>query len=451
MRALQMYAVLRDELDPSDEERLLWICDQVAPTPPPELTPVIEDAAEKGSPIVRRAAMNALAIAAFYAGDRPTAERLWTRGLREPHLTRDRYWIRSCLNLAMALFERRCVFEPLALTAVGKRAAIDAGLPYLRSYATVRHAHILILVGDLERARAELDEADAANVQIHEEGQRRVVLHEAMTARALLYEAAGDPEAAYDERARQLAWLEEYRHVENPVLAEVHMAKLELHFDLAVDERIDVLCEFEEIPDRYALDMSWRETWQRQFLGLRIRDAVARGASESALDYARRLLDLLRTGTHDSRTAARASALGRLLTNELKVPALARAAFELGSEACVGRIVEAYRASLEIPELSEATADNWSTLLRYRKRLLEQQRELLEAVAEHLKPGEPAYDLLARNDLISVCAWCGRARTHDRTWLPVSHLLPPDKAFRVSHGICEVCRDEHFPRRRGSG
>jgi hypothetical protein len=446
VRALQMYAALREELDPSDDERILWICDQVAPTPPPELTPVFERAANEGSPVVRRAALHALASAAFYAGDRAAAERLWTRGMREPHVERDRYWIRSCLNLAMVLFERRCVFEPLVLTGVGKRAAMIAGLPYLRAYAALRHAHILTLVGDLERAREELDDADSVIDEIHDEGERRVVMHEARTARALLFEAGGDLEAAHEERSRQLAWMEEYRHVENPVLAQVHMAKLELRFGLEEDERIAVLCEFEEIPHLYALDKEWRETWRRRFIGLRIREATARGARESALHHSRWLLDLLRIATRDPRTAARASALGRLLAQDLQEPTLARAAFELGSEACVERILEAYHASNTIPELSEATADNWEALMRYRKQLLEQQRELLESVASHLRPGEPAYDLLAHNDLISVCAWCGRARTHEHTWLPVSHLLPPERSYSVSHGICEDCREAHFPR-----
>ena len=77
---------------------------------------------------------------------------------------------------------------------------------------------------------------------------------------------------------------------------------------------------------------------------------------------------------------------------------------------------------------------------------MDEQRDLLDGVAAHLQPGEPAFDLLARDDMIRVCAWCGRVRSGDNDWLPVSHYRPADRAPQVSHGICETCREQHFPR-----
>jgi len=444
--ALRLYASLRDRISIDDDERILWICEQVAPTPPFELEPLLRRVADDATGLVRRAAQHALGTMSFFSGEYAVAEGHWLRGLRASAAERDRIWIRCCLNLAMVMAERRCLFEPLVLTGHGKRAAIAADIPYLRAYAAARSADIAIRLGELDYAEAELAEVEATLPRIEACSERRVVMHEAWTARDLLLRERGDLQGAFAVRMQMIPWLEEYGHVEDALMAEVHIARLELLFDLEPQDRVLHIEEFATLADRFKMGASWHARWRRKQLGLRLRHAAAQGKREAALGYARELLDRLRADSMQTRTEMHASLLARGLADQLDAPELAQEALELASSACLERIVEAHRASREIPELMAATPEESAMLQRYRKRLIDQRRDLLDAIAAHLRPGEPAFDLLARDDLIRLCAWCGRVRTGENTWLPVSHYLPDDHAAQVSHGICETCRDEHFPR-----
>jgi len=47
---------------------------------------------------------------------------------------------------------------------------------------------------------------------------------------------------------------------------------------------------------------------------------------------------------------------------------------------------------------------------------------------------------------ICVCAWCRLLRGPDGLWLPVRELDVPTGAVRVTHGICEACRDTALAR-----
>jgi hypothetical protein len=176
---------------------------------------------------------------------------------------------------------------------------------------------------------------------------------------------------------------------------------------------------------------------------MEMRFALDRGDRAAALVWAGELLDLYRADA-GSRAMEDATALGRTFVEELHAPDAARVAFDIAATASLRSIVEAHRATCDLPELAEATPYDWELLARYRQRLASGQRDLLDTVAAHLRPGEPAFDLLASNDLFRLCAWCGRVRASDDHWLPVAHFLPPDDSPRVTHGICPDCRTRFF-------
>ncbi|MDH3591005.1 MAG: hypothetical protein OER88_03950, partial [Planctomycetota bacterium] len=262
--------------------------------------------------------------------------------------------------------------------------------------------------------------------------------------RARLTAVREGPEQALAVRRKQLAWLEAYEHSERPLVASVRISMIALRFKAGTEDRAQLIEELEAIPDEFELGDSWRTEWYWAYGELRMRYALEDlGDRESALYWARELLELYRASSDSM--AANAAALARVFARELDAPDDARRAFELASTACLQRIMQAHQASEEIPELAEATPEDWATLAGYRDRLAREQGDLLDAVASHLKKGVPAFDLLARDDFICICAWCRRVRTREQTWLPVAHFLPSDPSPQVSHGICEVCRNRHFP------
>ncbi len=442
--ALALYAAACDEIDAHDEERLLWICDQVAPTPPVALGPLLHRVADTGTGVLKRAAIHTLATQAWYTGDSEEAEFGWRRGIRENDGARDLYWIRSVLNLANAQSTRDCVFEPMVLTRMGQRVASELERPYLRLYATTQLANILLRVNDPDGAQRELASAEAGIGSLQRTSKRRVIRHNVFDGQADLYVARGQHGQALRSRTAQIEWIESYGYVEDAVLAVVMIQRLRLLFDLRPKDRADWVQQCEAIPDRFDLQASWRLVWERTLAEFNMRFALEQQADRAAaLHWGRRALALLHD-VPDSQAVLDACVLGRTFADELRSPDDAREAFELASVASLRRILEAHRDVKRLPELAEATPEDYAVLQGYQKHLSHEQQELLSNVARHLRPGEPAFELLSSDSWICLCAWCGRVRAQDHTWLPVSHLVPQDQLNEVTHGICESCRRRHF-------
>lgn len=443
-KALAIYAECQDDIAAADAERILWICEQVAPTPPPALDRLFARAMETGTPLVRRAALHARATVAWFEGRAADAERLWGAGLSDATAEGDRFWIRSCLNLATVMMARECEFEALVLTGMGLRAAQAADLPYLAAFASIRRATLLIRMGDLARAEEQLLECAGHLGRVQRDAERRVVEYEYLTAQSTLRESEGRVAEALALRDRQLEVLQSYGHVEDAILYAVELEQRRLQFELTPDQRPELSAAVEELPNRYTLGPAHRTDWQRVRSALATRHALAQGDLNTAREHARASLVLLTNDVPDSERVIPAADLGQLFAGELDAPEDARRAFDLAATACLRRIVEAHKASHQIPALADATREEWAVLSAYRERLARSQAELLQAVAAVLKPGAPAFDLLVESDAIRVCAWCQRVRTTDGEWLPMAHYIPSTRELMVSHGICQDCLERVF-------
>lgn len=440
--ALQAYAALQDQVRADDHDRVLWICDQLAPTPPASLLPLLRRVQQQGPLLLRRAALHAEASCHWYAGRGEEAERAWAQGLRVAAETRDRYWVRSCLNLAMVMQQRYCTFEPLVLGGMGRRAAQEIDEPYLVAFAALCLTQLLLKMGLIERAAAELAIAEESLPRVERVSHQRVVEYEWLRVNVQLLKAQGDRRAALAKSDEEMAFLDsrEEGSVEAPILAATMLTHLDLQYTELPERRAEVLAQFESFPREHALGPDWLAHWERVRIGRYLQYAVEQGNLSGARTLAQDLLALIREDATESRKVLMAANLGRILAEDLGDPTGSREAFEVASAACLNRIVEADRASREIPELAEATPDDWQALRAYRKRLATQQQELLESVARHLKPGEAAHDVLVTGDMIRMCAWCSRVCTTDGVWKPLAHFVPARPTQGVTHGICETCK-----------
>ena len=46
---------------------------------------------------------------------------------------------------------------------------------------------------------------------------------------------------------------------------------------------------------------------------------------------------------------------------------------------------------------------------------------------------------------IPICAWCKKIRNDDGRWQPIEVYFHEQTQARLSHGLCEECRQVHFP------
>ncbi|MEM1416674.1 MAG: hypothetical protein AAGH15_17310 [Myxococcota bacterium] len=440
--ALEGYAALQDRIAVNDAERILWLADQVAPPPPPELGRLFARVSDAGDAPLRRAAEHAQATIAWFAGRREEAELRWSRCMHAAD--RDRVWIRTCLSLSMALGARGCLFEPVVLSGLGARAAADLGEPYLEAYAAFARASLLLDMGDTARAEAAARDGSEAAAAVRCPGRGRVVAYMRFDVRADLHQARGALDQALLEREKQLAWLKGHGAGQGPVLAEVHGRLLALRYELEPSRRRSTLAAIARLPDTYRLGPGWAGDGLRDLLLLRLRDAVERGAAAEARKTARSLLDDLAADRHASRRVRTATRVALSLAPLEDDEGLARKALELASQASLLRILVAARVTREIPALAHATTEDWEILRAYREHLRAEQQAVLETVATVLEPGVASLEFLVEDGSLSICAWCQGVRTAHDTWLPLAHYVPTDTAFAVSHGICPACVGQYF-------
>ncbi len=444
--ALRAYADVQEQIGTEDRERILWIADQSAPGPPAELDPLFERVlARAGDPELIRAAHHARALIAWFEGRAEAAEAGWAAAMQLTASGRDRSWIRSCLNLGMALLARGCLFEPVVLTGMGARAAARAKQPYLEAYAAFVRAALLLGIDDLPRAESEAARARLAAAKVDDPGELRVLEYLRFDLGVGQLRARRELRAALAELERQRAWLDAYGEAEPVVLAEVEGRQLAVRYELEPESRAAIVDTLQRLPETYALGPAWAGDGRRDAWALAIRHAVESGDACAAGREARALMDDLRSEARASRRVRRAMGLGQLLAGlGPQADELAHEALALASEACLARIQAAERATHDIPALAEATPDDWQILADFRRRLRDEQAAVLATVAEVLQPGAPAFELLVRDDMICICAWCSRVRTASDAWLPVAHFVPATGAIAVTHGMCEACMETHF-------
>ncbi len=444
-RAIALYAAHQESIDGEDEDRLGWISQNVAPNALPVLAPLLERVAASATGPARQFATHSIGAQAWYEGRCDEAEQCWRTVLRE--LQDDSpLWVRACLNLAAALSERSHYFESLVLTGMGARAAEKHGLAYFAAFAAIRRGATLATIGDHQRARTIAAESEERLAAMTDAQQRAVLETEALSVWSQIFIETKQWERALSAVNRRIAILPQCSPAPS-IIGEAHICRIRVRFELEHERRAELLELLDAIPQYFALADDWKIGWQLQRLELRVRYALEDCKDrEVALDYAQQHLALIRQSSNSDATRAMgAAALARQLADDIVAPDEARAAFDLAATASLRRIVQAHRAIDELPELAQATPDDWIALGQYRQRLADRQREIAARVAVHFTPNDPAFDLIVSDDLVKVCAWCNRVAMRDHTWLPLEHFSPADSGFSVTHGICIPCRDQHFP------
>ncbi len=162
------------------------------------------------------------------------------------------------------------------------------------------------------------------------------------------------------------------------------------------------------------------------------------------------LLDLLELEQRERHSAGDrmiiAGRLARLLSDSGGADDLARRALRVAAGGVIERIAELERFLRALPQLCFAGPRERAILDDHRARFLARHEKLLDVVYGMLEatPDDASqFESADGNDplCICICAWCRLLRGPDGLWLPVRKLDVPTGALRVSHGICESCRD----------
>ncbi len=92
----------------------------------------------------------------------------------------------------------------------------------------------------------------------------------------------------------------------------------------------------------------------------------------------------------------------------------------------------------------QAAQPSSSLVQASRARFARDRAELLKTIAQSLEASAPnrraLAELLLRDDVLSVCAWCGRVRVPGSGWLPIQQYVPEWVPGCLTHGMCGDCR-----------
>jgi tetratricopeptide (TPR) repeat protein len=183
-------------------------------------------------------------------------------------------------------------------------------------------------------------------------------------------------------------------------------------------------------------ELEFAEQRARCLLGLRPEtDGIA--AAEALLTGLRAAPD----GTVGSVWRLRAAmAIGSRLAELVGPSPVTKAAWDLAGHALLVRVFEIDACLRTMPELSTAGADVFALLNEYRDRFRERHQRLLREVAAS-RPWPPVdVALVDARNLVVACAWCTRVRVADGHWVPIRQFLPQEgERFTLSHGICALC------------
>ncbi len=115
------------------------------------------------------------------------------------------------------------------------------------------------------------------------------------------------------------------------------------------------------------------------------------------------------------------------------------------------KVIEALRHSIQTwedrPGFLELDAEDRRTHSDHVRRLRQEHEDVSGAVSILLLSAFAQDDpeiggLYGEDDLLHVCAWCGRVRTGDGRWIPVGPDLPVRAPFQATHGVCADCRED---------
>ncbi len=441
--ALEVYAAADPAAVAASEQRLAWLFEQIRHTQPEQFLPLIRYAVEHASGTSRRWALHLLASSHWYHCDGPNARARWRTALLEGHEIRDELWIGCAANLAMSYAADGRTFESLVFNGMALRAAQASGFDYSIGFSSSRRGWQLTAVGELERAGQAFEQAEAAARRLDDVDQHQSVMCNITGGRSRLCRASGDFERALEQQELQVELCEQMPANQKPVLVGAHCSLLDLRYQLFPERRSEILAELEAVPERYSLAEEWRWTWRSRVLPLRMWHAIEEQDDlPAARAIGRELLEFIPEHFDDEEVMERASELGRMFVNGLASPQDSAAAYNMAANAALRRLLSINRSAHELPELAEATPEDWEILDTHRASLAGKHEATFEAIREIWHAGHPACELVLQDDSkLKACGWCKRILSLENQWLPIARFLPPSGDFQVSHGICPSCQE----------
>lgn len=118
---------------------------------------------------------------------------------------------------------------------------------------------------------------------------------------------------------------------------------------------------------------------------------------------------------------------------------------DLAAAAVLERLGEVHRFARDPEPLIEPTKQDRRELGRLEARFFTQHEALKQAVVRLFAADATLHrDWYHGGGVLSLCAWCGRSRHSDGTWVPIGSLLPEDGGLHISHGLCPDCQTDEF-------
>ena len=427
-----------------DEERLLWITEQLEDVPLAPYRTFLELASVVGRGSGRRRAILLLASDDYYAGRLDDAEEGWRRSIEEtaPN-ARDEVWLRANNNLALILSRRGAWFESLVLFGQGHTVALELGRERSAAFAAARRGHTLVEFGDFARAEAEFERA-RVHAERCPEGAREAALATLYSGLGRLLRRQKNYAAAVEAHDAEIALLDTLPNPSAAVLVTAHTFRIDSISQLHPERRGALIEEMRTLADRFSLPAGWRDTHRRDLLSIELDLAMQQGDLRQAIQTGRHYFDLIVSTLMGATLIRRLQTLaGRF--RELECLDDARTALDRAATETLRRLVEVDGHLRSLPQLAEATEEDQLVIREYRERLLIEHADHFERIVELWKKGHPAFDLVVQDDLTRVCAWCGKFRTREEQWIPIADFLPCELTIEVSHTICGSCQRQHFP------
>lgn len=378
----------------------------------------------------------ALGRYAYMRYDYPEAERLCREALSALWGSGARGELAACINLAMVCLLGRRYFEALVLARRGVELANASGIELASAKANLHLAGVLRAVGDVKRAYAALEQAEALRESLAPEDRANHISGiAAERVRLALYDGDADTALRHSEESRERASDDNWGRMDDVLRAAVLVAAERFEEAYALLKRLEP-------------EVSGRDPTRATRSRLEAQCLAVLETSDAALWSARSLLDWLEGEGHDEIGSGtrldEAERLGHLLLDVCRSPGDARRAYEIAATAALERIHELQTFSLDLPHLSRASDEDRQILEEYRQRFQSERALLLSALARLLEQEGPATRLFgeSRKDqdaAIKVCAWCQKVQGPDGIWFMPDQALLPRGPLYVTHGICEAC------------
>jgi tetratricopeptide (TPR) repeat protein len=453
LRALHLSRGLAADLDPARDEDAARIRFVFASSG--RRDELIEDLARATATAARDPAFRLEAEilrgqAAADAGRLEEAEDLFLALLRRERGTGSRTERFVCLCLARIYAQQRRGFEALCLSRAAADLARKAGDAWDLCIARARTCYALQVLDDGERLVPAVEELDRALDAVPPATGRplRYGVWMFRTENAL---SVGDAAGARRALRGLLGLADAAGRLPGDPRQPLHLDAETLLLEGKPREALDRIAALRTLPlylESSEIIVNHLEARCRAAAG---EPEVARRIVESNLDALEAEPEPDPFGIAYRITWATASA--RLL-REFGAPAeeVCRA-HDLAAGWVIRRIVEIDRTIEALPELDGVAPEDLQTLTAHRHRFLRAQGDILGRVADLYGDSPPPGLAHGRTGdeegYFHACAWCRRVRTSDGRWLPIGEFLPDDRRLRISHGICDACRERWTARAAG--